>query len=136
MASMTGGLPKGHPIIEWAWAGSALESLSGDLHVIVPYAGGALVALIDGLGHGAEAFEAARAALSVLEAQADAPVLTLMERCHEALRWPGEPRGLPTRARRPSGQGPSQTPCQPANPTPISGRRGRHDRQAGAAMAQ
>ncbi len=86
MASMTGGLPKGHPIIEWAWAGSALEPLSGDLHVVVPHAGGALVALIDGLGHGAEAAEAAGAAVPVLEAQADAPVLALMERCHDALR--------------------------------------------------
>lgn len=86
MASVTGSVPNGYPIIEWGWAGSALEPLSGDLHVVVPYVGGALVALIDGLGHGAEAAQAAAAAVPVLQAQADAPVLRLMERCHEALR--------------------------------------------------
>jgi len=86
MASVTGSLPNGHPIIEWGWAGSALEPLSGDLHVVVPYVDGALVALIDGLGHGEEAADAAGAAVPVLQAQADGPVLTLMERCHEALR--------------------------------------------------
>ena len=86
MASVTGAPPNHHPVIEWGWAGCALEALSGDLHLVVPFGGGALVALIDGLGHGAEAAEAARAAVPVLEAHADAPVLELMQQCHEALR--------------------------------------------------
>lgn len=75
-----------HPVIAWGWAGRALEDESGDLHVVVPFAGGAVVALIDGLGHGPEAAEAARAAALVLEAHAsDAPVI-LVQRCHDALR--------------------------------------------------
>jgi len=86
MASMTASLLKGSPIIDWGWAGCALESTSGDHHAVVPFGGGALVALIDGLGHGPEAAEAAVMAVSVLEAHAGAPVLTLVQRCHDALR--------------------------------------------------
>jgi serine phosphatase RsbU (regulator of sigma subunit) len=84
---VTGGTAPGTPaVLEWGWAGSALELVSGDLHVVVPHAGGALVALLDGLGHGTEAVAAARAAVPILEAHADEPVLALMQRCHEGLR--------------------------------------------------
>jgi negative regulator of sigma-B (phosphoserine phosphatase) len=72
--------------IEWGWAGSALEDESGDLHVVVPVHGGAMVALIDGLGHGQEAADAARAAVPVIEAHAADPVALVIERCHDALR--------------------------------------------------
>ena len=72
--------------IDWGWAGRALESESGDLHVVAPFAGGVLVALIDGLGHGPEAAEAARGAARVLEDHAADPVVRLIERCHDALR--------------------------------------------------
>jgi len=72
--------------IEWGWAGSALEDESGDLHVVVAFPGGAMVALIDGLGHGREAAEAARAAARVIEAHAADPVAPVIERCHDALR--------------------------------------------------
>jgi serine/threonine protein phosphatase PrpC len=72
--------------IEWAWAGSALEDESGDLHVVVPFQGGAMVALIDGLGHGHEAAEAALAAARVIEDHAAEPVAPVIERCHDALR--------------------------------------------------
>jgi serine phosphatase RsbU (regulator of sigma subunit) len=75
-----------HSVIEWGWAGSALEDESGDLHVVAGFRGGVLVALIDGLGHGPEAADAARAAAGVLESHAGEPVLDLMQRCHEALR--------------------------------------------------
>lgn len=74
------------PAIDWGWAGSALEHESGDLHAVVPFPGGVVVALIDGLGHGPEAAEAARGAAIVLEAHAADPVVRLIERCHEALR--------------------------------------------------
>lgn len=74
------------PAIAWGWAGSALELASGDLHVVVTFPGGALVALLDGLGHGPEAAEAARAAVPVLEAHPGAPVDELIQRCHHALR--------------------------------------------------
>jgi len=73
-------------VVAWGWAGSALEVRSGDRHVVALFPGGALVALIDGLGHGPEAAEAALAAALVLEAHAGEPVADLVRRCHEALR--------------------------------------------------
>ena len=78
-------------LIEWGVAGRALgeedgNTSSGDLHAVVPFARGVLVAVIDGLGHGEEAAEAARAAARVLESDPAAPVESLIERCHEALR--------------------------------------------------
>ncbi len=83
---MTGTAPPAEPVVEWGWAGRALEGLSGDLHVVVPFDGGVLVALMDGLGHGAAAAEAAQAAVPVLKAHAFEPVAQLVQRCHEALR--------------------------------------------------
>lgn len=76
------------PVLEVAWAGRALEDApdSGDLHVFVPFDGGALLAVIDGLGHGPEAARAARAAAEVLAAHAIEPVDQLVQRCHERLR--------------------------------------------------
>jgi serine/threonine protein phosphatase PrpC len=77
----------GQLVLEWASAGAGLDGgVSGDAHVVAAFPGGALVALIDGLGHGPEAAEAARAAAHVLEAFAADPVPLLLTRCHEALR--------------------------------------------------
>ena len=73
-------------ILQWGWAGTALEDESGDLHVIAPFAGGVLVGLLDGLGHGAEAAAAASAAVPILEAHAAESVIALVQRCHEGLR--------------------------------------------------
>jgi anti-sigma regulatory factor (Ser/Thr protein kinase) len=75
-------------VIEWATAGAALagHESSGDRAVIVPFPEGALVALIDGLGHGDEAHEAAVAAERVLLAAPYEPVVELVHRCHEQLR--------------------------------------------------
>jgi phosphoserine phosphatase RsbX len=73
-------------VIEWGWAGDALEGESGDLHVVASFPDGALVALIDGLGHGPEAAAAASAAASVVASHAEEHVLDLMQRCHAALR--------------------------------------------------
>ena len=73
-------------IIEWGWAGSALEGPSGDLHVVVSFPDGALVALLDGLGHGPEAAAASLTAISILEAHASEAVLSLIQRCHDSLR--------------------------------------------------
>lgn len=75
-----------HSVIEWGWAGRALEEPSGDVHAVVECRGGALVALLDGLGHGFEAAEASRAAIPVIETHAGEPVDALVQRCHEALR--------------------------------------------------
>jgi phosphoserine phosphatase RsbX len=54
--------------------------------VVVPFTGGVLLAMIDGLGHGHEAAIASGAAARVLAASPELPPLTLVERCHEALR--------------------------------------------------
>jgi phosphoserine phosphatase RsbX len=59
---------------------------SGDLEVVRPYAGGALVAVMDGIGHGDSAAFAAQVAREVLEAHWRESVSALMRRCHEALR--------------------------------------------------
>src|SRR5581483_10298709 len=73
--------------VEWGWAGAALDGYeSGDLHVVVPFAGGVLAALSDGLGHGPEAAAASHAAAQVLRAHAAEAPANIMQRCHEALR--------------------------------------------------
>jgi negative regulator of sigma-B (phosphoserine phosphatase) len=82
---MTGGAHDG-PLLACGWAGSALEHESGDLHVVAGFPGGALVALIDGLGHGPEAALAASAAARVLVAHPAEPVIELVQRCHGELR--------------------------------------------------
>lgn len=87
MAEMnTPPMPPRAPVIEWGWAGRALEQFSGDMHAVVERDDGALVALLDGLGHGVEAFEAVRAAMPAIEAHAGASVTTLVQQCHDALR--------------------------------------------------
>jgi len=78
-------------MIEWGWAGQPFDIVSGDLHVMAPFPGGVLVALLDGLGHGHEAAEVSLAAASVLEAHASDTVLDLIQRCHNTLR---KTRGL------------------------------------------
>lgn len=62
------------------------ESESGDLHVVRAFPGGALVAVVDGLGHGEEAAEAARIAASTVESRAREPLTALVRLCHERLR--------------------------------------------------
>ena len=47
------------------------EEESGDLHLVTQTDRGALVAVIDGLGHGSEAANAARAAVATLEPHAN-----------------------------------------------------------------
>jgi phosphoserine phosphatase RsbX len=83
---MNDAAPQTNPVIDWGWAGSALEAESGDLHVVVPFAHGMLIALLDGLGHGPEAAAASMAAAPILQAHASEPLLTLIQRCHEGLR--------------------------------------------------
>ena len=62
------------------------EDRSGDLAVWAPYDGGALVAAIDGLGHGGAAADAAEVAGERLRAYAGEPPEIALKRCHEALR--------------------------------------------------
>jgi negative regulator of sigma-B (phosphoserine phosphatase) len=53
---------------------------------VAPIPGGALVAVIDGLGHGSEAAAAAEVAVRALRQDPAAPLPSLVGRCHEALR--------------------------------------------------
>jgi hypothetical protein len=74
--------------LEWASAGLPLagEIESGDLHVVEQFAGGALVAVIDGLGHGPEAALASRVVAATLRADPTRPVVELLQRCHQQAR--------------------------------------------------
>jgi negative regulator of sigma-B (phosphoserine phosphatase) len=76
------------PLIEYGVATFVLpgQTESGDHHLVCCSQGGILIAAIDGIGHGEEAAAAAKAAVSLLKAGADEPVISLVQRCHEGLR--------------------------------------------------
>jgi len=61
------------------------EDRSGDLAVFVPTSAGALVCLIDGLGHGPEAADAAETCADIVRRHADWSAQELLTACHEAL---------------------------------------------------
>jgi len=73
--------------IEWAVAELVLpgQTESGDRYLVTPTPDGALVAAVDGLGHGAEAAEAAKAAVRSLERHAQEPIIPLIRNCHRSL---------------------------------------------------
>lgn len=73
--------------IEWGVAARPCpgEVESGDLHLVRDLPGAVLVAVIDGLGHAAEAAAVARTAIAALEAANDEPLDALVARAHEAL---------------------------------------------------
>jgi negative regulator of sigma-B (phosphoserine phosphatase) len=76
------------PLAEYGVAKSVLpgESESGDRHLVCCNQSGILIAAIDGIGHGEEAANAAKTAISILKAGVDEPVISLVQRCHEGLR--------------------------------------------------
>jgi len=78
------------PIVEYGVAKFVLpgQEESGDQYLVRCVAGGILIAAIDGIGHGAEAANAAKEAAAILTALADSnvPVISLVEHCHEKLR--------------------------------------------------
>ncbi|HKQ98946.1 MAG TPA: SpoIIE family protein phosphatase [Candidatus Polarisedimenticolia bacterium] len=75
-------------VIDWAAASRPRpgESASGDRGLVVPLADGALVAAIDGLGHGPEAAEASDLAVRTIEAHADLALPDIVEHCHRRLQ--------------------------------------------------
>jgi len=75
-------------VIEWAVAGRPIagEDCSGDEALVCAVGRDALVAAIDGVGHGSAAARAARVAVNTLRAARWADVVALTERCHAALR--------------------------------------------------
>lgn len=62
------------------------EHECGDLHLVAPFDGGVLIAVVDGAGHGREAADAARMTRDILNKYAHESVLFLMSHCHEKLR--------------------------------------------------
>jgi phosphoserine phosphatase RsbX len=74
--------------VEWGIATRCRlgEATSGDLAVVTLVPKGALVAAIDGLGHGSEAARAARCAAGVMRESPDEDLVRLVQRCHRALR--------------------------------------------------
>jgi phosphoserine phosphatase RsbX len=74
--------------VEWSVATRCRrgEGTSGDLAVVNILPSGALVAGIDGLGHGREAARAARTAGAVVRASPSLDLVLLVKRCHIALR--------------------------------------------------
>lgn len=76
------------PMAEYGVAKFVLpgESESGDQHLVCCHQSGILVAAIDGIGHGAEAANAAKAAIAVLKNGVGEPIIPLVAACHEKLR--------------------------------------------------
>jgi negative regulator of sigma-B (phosphoserine phosphatase) len=74
-------------LIDWGVAARALpgEARCGDAHVVEPFDGGVLVAVVDGLGHGDEAADAAEAAIKILTVNAGEPPVSLVNLCHGGL---------------------------------------------------
>jgi phosphoserine phosphatase RsbX len=75
-------------LLDYGFATVALsgESQSGDACLVQHFAGGVLLAVVDGLGHGAEAAEAARVAIETLRLHAGESVMSLARRCHANLQ--------------------------------------------------
>src|SRR5262250_323617 len=75
------------PPIEWAVAALAQrgERESGDHYVALATPDVGLVAVVDGLGHGAEAARAAKTAVRALERGADRPLVQMLRDCHQQL---------------------------------------------------
>jgi phosphoserine phosphatase RsbX len=82
---MTGKWPL---VLERGVAGQAHagHDRSGDVAVFVASERGGLVAVIDGLGHGDAAADAAEAAAQVMHEHVELPPQDLLQRCHEKLR--------------------------------------------------
>jgi len=74
-------------LIEWAVAEvtRAGQTESGDRYLVTATPDGALVAVVDGLGHGAEAADAAKVAVRSLERNAQQRVIPLVRDCHQSL---------------------------------------------------
>jgi negative regulator of sigma-B (phosphoserine phosphatase) len=74
--------------VEWGVAALpfAGESESGDEYVVKAFDSGALVAVIDALGHGPEAAYTAGVAQEVLEQHASEKPSAILLRCHEEMR--------------------------------------------------
>lgn len=80
--------PQQRRFVDWSVAARPVdgEAESGDRALVVVADDAALVAAIDGLGHGRAAAHAAESAVDTLRKFADESLAALAERCHAALR--------------------------------------------------
>lgn len=74
--------------LDWAVASRTMpgEVSSGDISVVERVRDGAVLAVIDGLGHGVEAAKAAAAAETKVRECAGEPLPVILDHCHQALR--------------------------------------------------
>jgi phosphoserine phosphatase RsbX len=74
------------PIV-WGVAGQSLggQGESGDQYLVETFPNGALVTVVDGLGHGPRAAAVAKTAVAALKGHAHEPVAALLRRCHKEL---------------------------------------------------
>jgi len=75
-------------LIDWSEATENLpgQQESGDRSLVAPYAGGVLVGVVDGLGHGADAARCAEIAVSCFKEHPEEPLPEMIRRCHGRLR--------------------------------------------------
>jgi phosphoserine phosphatase RsbX len=75
-------------LVEWSVAGRPVagEQRSGDQALVLADGHAALVAAVDGVGHGDAAADAAEIAVGALRGDDSADVVALARRCHRALR--------------------------------------------------
>jgi phosphoserine phosphatase RsbX len=85
--------PAPGPFLDWAVAGRPMagQELSGDMATVQTSRGRAVLAVIDGLGHGEEAAAAAQVAVQVVERNRSEPLEAILLLAHERL---GESRGV------------------------------------------
>ena len=62
------------------------EESSGDRAFVWGSETGVLIAVIDGIGHGEEAANAANSAIEILGRGLNRPIISVVQECHEALR--------------------------------------------------
>jgi phosphoserine phosphatase RsbX len=76
------------PTLEWGVAAAPLpgQTESGDRFLVEPFSDGALLAVVDALGHGHRASLIAAQAIDTLARHARESVAMLIRRCHEMLR--------------------------------------------------
>jgi phosphoserine phosphatase RsbX len=74
-------------LIDWSVAAKPMndQPISGDLQVVEQSGTNALLAVIDGVGHGPEASVVAQAAADILRKHRSDSVIGLVKRCHDAL---------------------------------------------------
>jgi hypothetical protein len=87
--SVDGGVVERHGgVLTWGMASVPVstESRSGDLGVVWSPHDGALIAIVDGSGHGVDAAAAAESAATIMAGHTNESPVALVLRCHEELR--------------------------------------------------